>query len=123
LKKLSKNSIYIILNLIYIIPGIFYVFLYSNSFWGIIEFSIPNLPGILSNILAIIIIGPFFLFYFMSLTFTILIHPLIQIIIFLLVRKNKSISKKYIIIVFILSLIIAFIPLYLIWVKRHILTA
>ena len=129
MKKTSKKSIYLIINLIYIIPGIFCAFLFLNSYYVIFSvsdiISIPDdLPQTLGNILGIIIIVPFLLFYFMSLNFTILIHPAIQIIIFLLVRKNKDFSKKdIIIIIFILSIMIAFVYLYLIWVKRHILTA
>jgi hypothetical protein len=107
LKKLSKNSIYIILNLLYIIPGIFGAITYFNFSYNIFEFY--HLPEPLVNIILI----PWIMFYLMALTFTILIHPLIQIIIFYFVRKNNIISKKYIIIVFIISMAIAFVYLYL----------
>ena len=113
MKKLSKNLIYIIINLIYIIPGLFCSLFY-------ICFSMNYLPKAINVILFTIVLEPFLLFYYMSWTFTILIHPIIQIIIFLLVRKNKDFSKKYIIIVFILSLIITFIFLYLMWGKGYI---
>jgi hypothetical protein len=120
LKKPSINSIYIILNLLYIIPGIFCALLYFNSFYQIFKFY--DLPRILESVIAIIIGIPYLLFYIMSLTFTILIHPLVQIIIFYFDWKKKNIIKKNIIIVFIISLIIAFIYLYLIWGKGLILT-
>jgi len=115
MKKPSKN-------LIYIIPGLFCSLFY-------ICFSMNYLPKAINVILFTIVLEPFLLFYYtfllfyyMSWTFTILIHPIIQIIIFLLVRKNKDFSKKYIIIVFILSLIITFIFLYLMWGKGYIYT-
>ena len=105
MKKISINSIYIILNLIYIILGLFCAFLVFTSSRDNISYSI-----------FIIIMGNLFLFfYIMSINFTILIHPIIQIIIYILVLKNKIISKKYIIIIFVLSLIMTFIFLYLRW--------
>jgi hypothetical protein len=128
LKKISINSIYIILNLIYIIPGIFCAFLYFTSSYDIFYslyssiISIIDLSQTLAIIFALIIWKSFWFFYIMSFNFTILIHPIIQIIIYILVWKNKIISKKNIIIVFILSIIIAFIFLYLIWGKGYILT-
>jgi len=94
--------------------------LYINFFYRI--FVVPDLPEPLDTIFLIIILIPWLMFYLMALTFTILIHPLIQIIIFYFVRKNNFISKKYIIIVFIISMAIAFVYLYLIWVKGLILT-
>jgi hypothetical protein len=121
LRKISKNSIYIILNLLYIIPGIVCALLYLNSFYKIFEFH--DLPGSLNNIVILIIGIPYLLFYLMSLKFLILIHPLVQIIILYFTWKNNYISKKYIIIVFFISLIIASIHLYLIWGKGLIITA
>jgi hypothetical protein len=59
----------------------------------------------------------------MGITFTILLHPLVQIIIFYFAWKNKHISKIYIIIVFVFSTAIAFVHLYLIYGKKLILTA
>jgi hypothetical protein len=113
LKKISKNSIYIILNLIYIIPGILGALLFLASFY---------FYDILYSILSIFnfLYFTWIYFYIMSLNFTILIHPIIQIIIYILVWKNKIISQKNIIIVFILSAMIAFIFLYL---KGRIATA
>ena len=122
MKKLSKNSIYIILNLLYIIPGTYSALLYVNIFYHIFE--VHNiLSGLTDNIFGYIILVPWIIFYFMALRFTILIHPVIQIIIYILVWKNNFISKKYIIIVFIISMAIAFVYLYLIWVKGDFLTA
>jgi len=121
LKKISKNSIYIILNLLYIIPGTYSALLYFNIFYQIFE--VDNiLSGLTDNIFGYIILVPWIIFYFMALRFTILIHPVIQIIIYILVWKNNFISKKYIIIVFIISMAIAFVYLYLIWVKGDFLT-
>ena len=120
MKKLSKNSVYLILNYFYIIPGIFCVLFYFNSFYNIFEFY--NLPRILQNIIVIIIQIPYMIFYIMSLTFTILIHPLVQIIIFYFACKKRNISKKNIIIIFFISIIIAFVYLYLIWGKGLILS-
>jgi hypothetical protein len=116
-KKYSKNSTYIILNLLYIIPGTLSALMCINNFYEIYNFY--DIPLILAVIISVF----FLMFYFMSLTFTILLHPLVQIVIFLFTLKNKYISKKYIIIVFILSIIIAFVYLYLIKVKKLILTA
>jgi len=122
LKKILKNSIYIILNLLYIIPGTYSALLYFNIFYQIFE--VDNiLFRLTDNILGYIILLPWITFYFMALRFTILIHPVIQIIIYILVWKNNFISKKYIIIVFIISMAIAFVYLYLIWVKGDFLTA
>jgi len=138
LKKHSKNSIYIIRNLFYIIPGIFCSLMYLNFFYRIYE--IPNLSGILGrilgnmiyevsdlsrilgNIFGIIFLILWSIFYLMGLTFTILIHPLIQIVRFYFAWKNNDISKINIIIVFILSMIIAFIYLYSIWIKGLLIT-
>ena len=120
MKKLSKNTIYLILNYFYIIPGIFCALFYINSFYKIFEFY--NLPIIFQNIIVIIIHIPYLIFYVMSLTFTILIHPLVQIIIFYYACKKSNISKKNIIIVFFISIVIAFVFLYLIWGKGLILT-
>ena len=138
MKKLSKNSIYIIRNLFYIIPGIFCALMYLDFFYRIFE--IPNLSGILGrilgnriyevsdlarilgNIFGIIFLIPWSIFYLMGLTFTIIIHPLIQIVRFYFAWKNNDISKVNIIIVFILSMVIAFIYLYSIWIKGLILT-
>ena len=95
--------------------------LYFNIFYQIFE--VDNiLSGLTDNILGYIILLPWIIFYFMALRFTILIHPVIQIIIYILVWKNNIISKKYIIIVFIISMAIAFVYLYLIWVKGDFLT-
>jgi hypothetical protein len=104
----------------YIIPGIFCALGYYNFFYRIYE--IPNFSRELGNIIGIIYLIPYFIFYFMALTFTILLHPIIQIIIFCLVWRDKQISKICIIIIFIFSTAIAFIYLYLIWGKGLILT-
>jgi hypothetical protein len=138
LKSYSKNSIYIILNLLYIIPGIICALLYINFFYSVFEtfnlsgilgrilgnriYEVSDLSRILGNIFGIIIILPYSLFYIMGLTFTILLHPLTQIIIFFFAWKFNNVSKLYIIIIFIISIIIAFIYLYLIWGKGYILT-
>jgi len=120
-KKYSKNSTYIILNLLYVIPGIItaltYIISSNNAFYNIIE-SI-KIPDTLVTIIMIF----FWIFYVMGITFTILLHPLVQIIIFLFTLKNRLISKKYITITFVLSMLIAFVYLYLIWVKRLFVTA
>jgi len=116
-KKYSKNSTYIILNLLYIIPGTLSALMYLNYAFSFYVFY--NIPQMLDNIFII----PFWIFYVMGITFTILLHPLVQITVFIFTWKNKYISKKYIIIVFILSMAIAFLLLYLIWVKRLIISA
>jgi len=94
--------------------------MYFDFFYDIFKFS--YLPRPLDSIFGFIILIPWIMFYLMALTFTILIHPLIQIIIFYIVRKNNMISKKYIIIIFIISMAIAFVYLYLIWGKGLILS-
>jgi len=117
-KKYSKNSTYIILNLLYIIPGTLSALMYLNNAFSFYD-DFYNIPQILSIIFAI----TFFIFYVMGITsFPILLHPLVQIIVFIFTWKNKYISRKYIITFFILSIVIAFIHLYLIWVKELILT-
>jgi hypothetical protein len=115
--KFYKHTFYIILNLIYIIPGICCALMYINFFYGILKVYMPT-----GTIFGIILLIPWSIFYLMGLTFTILIHPLIQIILFFLVWKSKSISKVYIIIIFILSMIISLVYLYLLWGKGLILT-
>jgi hypothetical protein len=118
-KKYSKNSTYIILNLLYIIPGTLSPLSYINNAFYFFDYYKIEIPQMLIIITTI----PYLIFYLMGITFTILLHPIVQIIIFLFTRKNKYISKKYIITVFILSMVIAFIHLYLIWVERLIITA
>ena len=70
MKKISNNSIYIILNLVYIIPGIicafgfFTSFYFSDILYSIL--SIINLSQTLDYIFAIIIWYSFSFFYFIS---------------------------------------------------------
>ena len=120
MNKTKANLIYVLLNLLYIIPGAFCALMYCNFFYRI--FKLPAFPRELDNIVGILIIIPYSLFYLMGLTFTILLHPIVQIILFCLFLKNKIISKIYIIITFILSMAIAFTYLYLIWWKGLYLT-
>jgi hypothetical protein len=120
MNKNKVNLIYILLNLLYIIPGTFCALFYYNFFYNIFEE--PVFSREIENIIGILILIPYAIFYIMGLTFTILLHPIAQIIIFFLFIKNKIISKIYIIIVFIFSIAIAFTYLYLIWGKGLILT-
>ena len=119
-KKFTVNFIYLIINLMYVIPGIFCALTYYNFFYEIYEF--PNFPREFGDVIGIIFGIPYLIFYLMAITFTILLHPIIQIIIFCLVWNEKQISKKYIIIIFIFSIGIAFVYLYLIWGKGLFLT-
>jgi len=122
LKKYPKNSTYIIVNLLYIIPGILSALTYLNNFVYHI-YNSHDIPGILGIIFAIIFGIPFLIFYIMGITFTILLHPLVQIIIFYFAWKKKHISRIYIIIAFVFSTAIAFVHLYLIYGKNLILSA
>jgi len=97
LKNQSNNIIYIILNLLYIIPGLFFV---------LITLDTSNIIPIESYEMMGVLIILYLIFLFMKVSFTILIHPLVQIIILFSTWKNKKISKVYIIIIFILSIII-----------------
>jgi len=108
--------------MIYLIPGTICALSYYNLFYRIYEYPELNLPRILENITAIIFLLPYFSFYLMGLTLTILLHPIIQIVIFLICFKKKMFSNILIIIIFIYSLIVPFIYIYLIWVKGYILT-
>jgi hypothetical protein len=94
--------------------------MYYNLLYKIFE--LPALPRELENIVGLLFLIPWAIFYLMGLTFTILLHPIVQIIIFCLFVKNKIISKIYILITFIFSMTIAFIYLYLIWRKGLYLT-
>jgi len=123
MNKNKVNLIYILLNLLYIIPGIFCALFYYNVFYNIFE--VPKVPSFsreIENIIGILFLIPWALFYIMGLTFTILLHPILQIILFCIFIKNKIISKIYIILIFFFSIAIAFTYLYLIWVKDMILT-
>jgi hypothetical protein len=109
-----------IFNIIYLTIEFMMVIMYYNFFYDFITVNI-NLPRFLSNILGIIVLIPWSLFYLMSLTFTILIHPLILMVFIIKHIKN---DKKYIeeTIYFILSLLMAIMYLYIIWGKGYILT-
>jgi hypothetical protein len=120
MNKNKANLIYILLNLLYIIPGVFCALMYYNFFYEI--FKLPAFPRELENTIGLLFLIPWAIFYIMGLTFTILLHPIAQIIIFCLFIKNKIISKIYIIITFIFSIAIAFVYLYLIWRKGLYLT-
>jgi hypothetical protein len=119
MNKAKANLIYVLLNLLYIIPGIFCALMYYNFFYEI--FKLPAFPRELENVIGLLFLIPWAIFYIMGLTFTILLHPIAQIIILLFI-KNKIISKIYIIITFIFSMTIAFTYLYLIWWKGLYLT-
>jgi hypothetical protein len=115
MNKNKANLIYILLNLLYIIPGAFCALMYYDFFYSV--FKLPHFPRELENIIGLLYLIPWAIFYLMGLTFTILLHPIAQIIIFCVCIKNKIISKIYIIITFIFSMTIAFVYLYLIWWK------
>ena len=117
--KKNENIIYLFANMAYLIPGTFCAIGYYNFFYRIFEYPDSHLLG---NIIGIIFIIPYLLFYIMGLTFTILVHPIIQIILFILTFKEKIFSRILIIYIFIHSIIISIIYLYLIWVKGYILT-
>jgi hypothetical protein len=110
----------ILFNLIYLIPGTFSAMMYINLFYKLFNVNL-NLPKTFENIIGFIILIPWSIFYLMGLTFTILFHPIIIIIFFIIKLKMGSIKINYIII-FIWSIIISFIYLYLIWMKGLILT-
>ena len=106
--------------LVYLIPGTICSIGYLNFFYRI--YKVPDLPRTLENIIGLIYLIPYFLFYLMGLTFIILLFPIAMIILYGINLKKKFISYKYLVIMFIWSLGIAFIYLYLIWGKGYILT-
>jgi hypothetical protein len=110
----------ILFNLFYLIPGTFCAIMYINFFYGLFDANL-NLPIIIENIIGFIFLIPWITFYLMGLTFIILFHPIIIMIIFIIKLKKGNIKINYIII-FIWSMAISFIYLYLIWGKGLILT-
>jgi hypothetical protein len=93
---------------------------YYNLFYDFINVNI-NLPHLLGNILAMIMLIPWSLFYLMTLTFTILIHPTVFLIIIIgNIIKNKKFIENCI--YFSLSTLMALMYIYIIWGKGYILT-
>ncbi len=120
-----NNSLKIFLvNFIYLLPATVSCVMYCNSFFQFFEIpSLNILPNLLENVLRIIFTESFIIFYLMALTFTILLYPLFQILLFCVNIKKNFVQKRYIIIMFIWSSAIAFTYLYLIFAKGYILTA
>jgi hypothetical protein len=106
-----------LLNLPYLIPGTISLFVHYNIFYQVFDMSIDVPDGV-----TIVIFIPFIMFYLMTLTFTILLHPIGYLILFFINMKKRFISMKYIVIIFVWSAAIAFIYLYLILGKGYILT-
>jgi hypothetical protein len=99
-----KNLIYVLFNMIYLIPGT----LAAMSYLGLAE-SWPDF-------FFYILIRPFYIFYGMGYTFTILIHPVIILIIFIIVSLNEKKFKIKHFIIFCWSLLIASIYIIGIWI-------
>jgi hypothetical protein len=119
--NIRKNSfLYIIGNMGYLIPGTLSALVYFNFFYDL--FVIPDfiIPRSLDIITFIVFGIPYLLFYFMGLTFTILLYPIGLIILLLL--RIKNISRICIIYTIIHSSLIAFVYIYLIWGKGLYLT-
>jgi hypothetical protein len=110
-----------LLNLIYLISGTLSVAAYINLFYRLFDASL-NLPKVTEDIIAFIFLIPWSIFYLMGLTFTILLHPIIIMIIFIRKLKRGNIETNYIII-FIWSMAISITYIYLIWGEGLILTA
>jgi hypothetical protein len=118
-----KNLIFVVVNLIYLIPGTVCSFFYFNHFYDIWEINI-TMPHLLGNVIGFVFLIPYALFYLMALTFIILLHPIVILILFIvnLYKKYISINNINFIIVFIWSIIIALVYLILIWGKGLYLT-
>jgi hypothetical protein len=115
----NKNNT-ILFHLFYLIPGTVSSIMYFNFFYKIFDASL-DLPREIENVVGFIFLIPWVLFYLMGLTFTILLHPIAVLFFFIIKLKKENISIGYIII-FIWSMVIAFIYLYLIWGKGLYLT-
>jgi hypothetical protein len=123
LKINRRKLIFVVVNLMYLIPGTVCSFFYFNSFYDICKINI-TMMHLLGNVIGFLFLIPYALFYLMALTFIILLHPIVILILFIfnIYKKYISINNINFIIVFIWSIIIALVYLILIWGKGLYLT-